>query len=243
MTQIFYDKQEFTLPSTFFSACDMLSVCLGTLKKQRVGWAGNSLGWRVALTHPQKCGSVHLVVELKSSIYLCDFGMTNDSLNFWGLSGVQVTKHCKVRFQVFLKAALREVVPKATGASRSRLAQAHSPAIGGKQTSMVLHAAGKMERTVLLRLAAEPADLKWFIFYTKSGQPEAVGGEHMAPAQIPCGGSPSSYLSIVGKVRSSELPRHVPPARLAALTELQGRAVEWLRLLSVPSAALRVWDI
>lgn len=64
----------------------------------------------------------------------------------------------------------------------------------------------------------------------------------MAPAKIPCGGSPSSYLNM-GKVRSSELPWHVPPARLAALTELQGRAVEWLRLLSMPSAARRVWDI
>lgn len=50
-----------------------------------------------------------------------------------------------------------------------------------------------MERIVLLRLAAEPRDLRWFLFCRKSGQPEAVGDEHGPPAKAPRGGSPSSY--------------------------------------------------
>jgi len=55
----------------------------------------------------------------------------------------------------------------------------------GNRTSMVLHAAGKMKRVVFLWLATEPTDLNGFLFCRKSGQPEAVGDECMAPAKIP----------------------------------------------------------
>lgn len=50
-----------------------------------------------------------------------------------------------------------------------------------------------MECIVLLQLAAEPRDLRWFLFCRKSGQAEAVGHERMAPPKIPCGGTPSIY--------------------------------------------------
>lgn len=93
-------------------------------------------------------------------------------------------------FEIFLKAALTEIFWKAMGISRSQLPWAHSLAIIGKWTSMILHAAGNMDCIVLLSLVIEPTNLKRFLLSRKNGQPEAVGDEQMAPARIPCVGVP-----------------------------------------------------
>lgn len=89
---------------------------------------------------------------------------------------------------------------------------------------------------VLLSLVIEPTNLKRFLLSRKNGQPEAVGDEQMAPARIPCVGVPP-----VTKHREPE-EQWAALARLTnmshALIQLQGRAGQWLCLLSMSSVSV-----
>lgn len=96
-------------------------------------------------------------------------------------------KQCKVKFEIFLKAALREIFGKAVGASRSQLPSHQREADFHDLACMEV---GSMDCVVLLWLAIEPTNLKRFLLSRTNGQPEAAGDEQMAPAKIPCVGVP-----------------------------------------------------
>lgn len=101
---------------------------------------------------------------------------------------------------------------------------------------MIVQTFGNMACTVLPWLAIEPTNLKRFLPSGADSQPEAVGGEQMAPARMPRVAVPQSPST--GSLRSSELPWCVSPAGHTALIQLQGRAGKWL----CPSSVTCKWS-
>lgn len=67
-------------------------------------------------------------------------------------------------FQVFLKAALREILRKAVGT----LPGARPDCWQKMSCHGLVHVAAKMECVVLLRLATGLADLEWSFFFAES---------------------------------------------------------------------------
>lgn len=84
LTQIYYDKQELALPSTFFSACDVLNICLGILKnRERVGQVADWTGELLQLTLRNTWVSLPRGGIEKLPLYLlCYYGLRNASLHF-----------------------------------------------------------------------------------------------------------------------------------------------------------------
>lgn len=88
---------------------------------------------------------------------------------------------------------------------------------------------------MLLWLAIKPTNLRRLLLSRKNGEPEAVGNEQMALAEIPCVGVPA--VSELGE--PEELPWRVSPTCHSALIQPQGRAGKGLCLSSMTSVTGR----